>query len=449
MDLNKEPQTVLLVAYYFPPSASVGARRTLKFARYLPEFNWRPVALTVNENLFADKDLPSTEQVRHVPVYRTRCWSFDRLARNLRGRTNHTADVDLQTDHRSRIYRLLVGIKRLLQSLMIPDTEIGWLPFALYRGLKVIRQEKVKLIYASSPPPTTIIVGALLSLFSKKPLVIDLRDSWAIHPDWLYLAENQGILSPIYRARVLFERALERLILKRAKAIVLNTEAMREIYRASHPASAKNMITITNGYDASDFQPACQHQAQDDFFSLVFIGSYYGFHSPDYFLRGLHYLLNDKPEVVKLLRVKIVGELETASSWQLLRELGLNELVQVVDRVPHQEAITWLKKADALLLTLPPVIMVNWWIPAKLFEYLAAKKPIFAVMPEGAAARLICESGRGILVDPHNPEKISDELYQLCVSARKGGVKNGGINIEQFEYRVLTSKLADLFDQVR
>lgn len=449
MTTDKEPQSVLLVAYYYPPSGSVGARRTLKFARYLQEFNWRPVVLTVNEDIFADKDITSMEQVHDVPVYRTRCWSFNRLARNLRKKSDHKSGSDLPTGRRSRAYRMIVGIKRLFQSLMIPDTEIGWLPFAVYRGLKIIRREKIKLIYASSPPPTTLLVGTLLSLLTNRPLVLDLRDSWAIHPDWLYIEENQGILSPIYRARVWFEGVLERITFKLAGAIVLNTEALREVYKANRPTSAERMVTITNGYDASDFQSACQHQAQGDLFSLVFVGSYYGFHRPDYFLKGLHHLLHDKPEMAKLLRVIFIGELETASSWQLIRELGLSELVQVVDRVPHREAIKWLKQANALLLTLPPVIMVNWWIPAKLFEYLAAEKPIFAVMPEGEAARLVRDSGRGILVDPHNPEKISNELYQLCVSARELGAKNGGINVEQFEYRVLTGKLAGIFEQVR
>lgn len=448
MDANKEPQTVLMVAYYFPPSGSVGARRTLKFARYLPEFNWRPIVLTVNENLFSDRDSSSNDQVSHVQTHRTRCWSFDRLARNIRKRTVNSADADLTTDHRPYIYQGMVGIKRFLQSLMIPDTEIGWLPFALYRGLKVIRLENVKLIYASSPPPTTLLVGTLLSLFSKVPLVLDLRDTWAIHPDWLYLEENRGILSPIYRVRVFFENILEKVILKRAKAVVLNTNAMYEVYKTKHPSAARNMVTITNGFDSNDFRLAPTNLAHDDFFSLVFVGSYYGFHSPDYFLKGLHHLFGDKPDIAKLLTVSFVGNLETTSSRQLIKELGLRESIRLVDRVPHDQAIGWLKSADALLLTLPPKIMVDWWIPAKLFEYLAARKPILGVMPDGAAAQLIRDSGNGIIVDPYSPEKISAQLYKLFVDAHKDKIEKSGINIEQFEYRILTGKIATLFARV-
>lgn len=454
MGIDEGQQSALLVAYYYPPSGSVGARRTVKFARYLQEFNWRPVILSVNEDTFADKDFSYAEQVRHVTTYRTRCPSFNRLARIVRRKRGYEPDFDPPAGPRPRDYRMLVGIKRFLQSLVIPDTEIGWLPFAVYHGLKIIRREKIKLIYASAPPPTTFLVAALLSLFSNRPLVLDLRDSWAIHPDWLYLEENQGILSPIYRARVLFEGMLERLTFKLADAIVLNTETLREVYEANRPDSARRMITITNGYDANDFQlasqsPACPHEDRGDLFSLVFVGSYYGFHSPDYFLKGLHRLLVDKPEVANLLRVSFVGELETTSSRRLIRELGLSELVQIIDRVPHLEAIRWLKNADALLLTLPPVVMAHWWIPAKLFEYLAAEKPIFAVMPEGAAVRLIRDSGRGVVVDPLSPEKISQELYRLCVSPGRSEAKMAGADVEQFEYRALTSKLAGVFERVR
>jgi len=151
---------VLMVAYYFPPVASVGVFRVVKFAKYLPKFGWNPIILTVRNhdlNMVGVNPNFVRDRLDYVKVFRAFGVPLGWIAKAGRLRLN---------------YRWFV----------IPDTFVGWLPFAVTAGKKIIEKENVDVIYATCPPPTNLLIGAMLKRKTGKPLVVDYRDLWVANP---------------------------------------------------------------------------------------------------------------------------------------------------------------------------------------------------------------------------------------------------------------------------
>jgi glycosyltransferase involved in cell wall biosynthesis len=238
-------------------------------------------------------------------------------------------------------------------------------------------------------------------------------------------------------------------VINRARAVILNTEALRKVYASTHPDCADRMVAITNSYEADDFKPSPPARPLPTRFTLLFAGSYYGRHKPDYFLDGLKVALEEYPDLALHLRVAFIGQFDS-DNYVLVRMLQNNGVLHLSGNVSHREAVNKMKTADALLLTLPPVPMAGWWVPAKLYEYLASQRPIFAVVPDGAAAQLIMATRGGIVVDPLEPREIARHLYQLCTNTA-GRQRESLVvpkPVEQFESRITTRQLAETLNKV-
>jgi hypothetical protein len=190
----------LMISYAFPPMSVVGVYRTLKFCKFLPEFGWQPVVLTVrrakdwayDESLLSDLP-PETK------VYRT--ISFEPLStyESLQGRirksslhTGETPSVTVSTEARRSLPRRVRSY--LAGWLSTPDKKTFWLPFALARGRGIIKDEKIDLVYTSSPPHSTHLVGHGLSKLCDLPWVADVRplDPERVLPSEADNSPNEG-----------------------------------------------------------------------------------------------------------------------------------------------------------------------------------------------------------------------------------------------------------------
>ena len=454
-------KNVLFISYYFPPIGGAGVQRSVKFVKFLPEFGWRPIVLTVRPDdysihrEFKLDDSLSKDVEGRCEVHRTRDGEPRRLRRALEN---------------LRLFRLFW----FLLYPLLWEKEFFWALGAIPRALKIIREQRPRAIYTSSGPYSAIVAGFLLRLWTRVPWVADLRDLWTqdsllVWPSRLH-----------YRATV----AAERFMLRRADTVIANTplaaQRMRELLG---PERAGRVVAIPNGYDEEDIPKGNPSPQSGKPLTITHVGTFHDLRSgprgnalrsrlrqaagrmsyqpsaldpsmrtPKVLLEGLKMLLDRNPELRGKIRLCFVGYLH--EGWRaMIKDLGLEDSVAAPGYVPHAEALALLGEADVLFC-----VQVGFedrakavpYVPAKLYEYMATGKPILAPVAEGDTKDVLRRSGLGVLADPANPEDVARVLLDLHSRHCNGGIR---LNpnwefIRRFERRETTARLAEVLTNV-
>jgi len=446
---------VLMVAYHFPPITSGGVRRSVKFARYLPEFGWEPVVLSVDGRSGLYPTDPTT--LVHVPpgcrVVRTRSVEATvmRWAKKLH-------------------------LTRLIKFFFVPDLSVLWVPSAVRAGLRLVREEGIDVIYTSSMPISIHLTGLILHKLTGKPWVADWRDIWI---------QNEGTLAraPTSLHRSLY-RWLERTFVRQAAMTIGHSVGHRDVLRREYPeVTRERIVAIPMGYDPEDF--AGPPPPPFPRFTVLFAGTFYGAPSvrrppeglgprlrywigehvldrhtrqirrlleqasPLYFLHAVRGLLDEHPELTSDFRVVFLGKL-TPDNQTLLDELGLGQVVSFIGWVPYEETLRQMRKAHVLLLVVLPC-REGWsgFLPGKTLEYLAAGRPILMLGPEGDVGNLVRETQAGIVVDPRDVTGAKAALYGLYLEWKQGRAHDGvdPDKIRAYEWQSLTQRLANVLSE--
>ena len=375
---------ILIIAFRFAPSAASGTFRSLGFVRHLPEMGWQIEVLTVNNSEITDADKNLLKKVpAGLKVVRAAVLDPFRLWDKIRGQQQKgdlspeksieniaSAEATLDQD---------VSFKeKITHFLKTPDNQIGWFFPALLKSFKL---SKPSIIYSSAPPFTGHLIGVILKKIWRVPLVCDFRDPWLDNP--FRLARPGWVES--------WEQCLERWVYKNADAIVANTEPMAAAFRARHTDAVSRIYVITNGYDLDDFEEIVAERATtSDLCLMVHPGSLYGQRDPRCFLDAVRCAVFESG--CDKLRVQLIGSCENFGGKSLpdqVKGLGLQDYVEVIDSIPHQQALERMKGADYLLLFSQGTKLQ---VPAKLYEYMGLKKAIFSITEEGSATEMIMNS---------------------------------------------------------
>ena len=422
-------RSVLIVAHDYPPIGSASAAVVMQFVRYLAEFGYRPLILTTGRY----GELTSDGSQR---VYR----ADDVVHALFRFQWQRRVD-QVPQENRFRVATVSgqSWLGRLRDRVMIPDTKLGWLPAAARLGNRLVGEYRPALIFSSSPPETAHLVGAEIERRSGLPWVAHLQDGWLFEPP-----------NPIIRGqrlRRLLETRLERSLVERAAALVSATEPLSEDLRLRYPAAASKTITITNGYDRSEFLGLSRQRRPDGTFLLVYTGSLSTSRqgtSPAALFQAIASLLKENSEMP--LRVRFVGPI-SLEEQAMAHDLGLSRVVSFLPPVPRREAHQHQLDADALLLiTAPGQRSVA---TLKLFDYIGAGVPILALARDNAAAEIIEQYRLGFTAPPDQAPDIALALAKL-MEQQKGGATTSGFSAAQqrFEWRNLTQELSLVFDRV-
>ena len=169
---------VLIITYYWPPAGGPGVQRVLKFAKYLPQFGWEPVILTVENGNFPAVDEGLLGEVPdNLKVYKTKTLEPFAIYNKLQGK-DKTSAVDTFTITKSgKSFKDKLG-NAIRSYFFIPDARKGWKPFAVKAGLDIIKKEKIDLIFSSSPPHSLQLIAKDLAKKTQLPSVADFRDPW-------------------------------------------------------------------------------------------------------------------------------------------------------------------------------------------------------------------------------------------------------------------------------
>ncbi len=418
------PRTVFCIAYHYPPIRSTGVERTVKFARYLPEFGYDVKILTTSA--FGASGQPN---VLHA-------WEPLQWYRYLFNRGAASSAVRTGAGQRG-------GVRRWLRTrLCVPDLQTTWLPAALWRALRELRHCPAALIYSTYPPASAHLLGLLLKALSGRPWVADFRDSWVYDP--LDPTLNQ---LPYRRA---LERRLEERVVNGADAVIVATDVSAEHLRRTYPQAADRIEVIANGFDPEDF--AFSPPPPKEALQLVHAGSFSLSHprrDPGPLFAALEAMLDEDPAWAQRLHLILVGQL-SAGERQAAARLEQLGVVEITGAVERDAALARQQDAHVLLL----VDHVRPWpssnVPGKFYEYLATRRPILALAGCGMVERLMRQLRAGTCVAADDPGAIAAALADLYQRFSVGALKSqvDGTQLRRFHRRALTRQLAACFDRV-
>ena len=468
MSERNSSKRVLVVSYNFPPVGGAGVQRVTKFVKYLPQFGWEPTVLTTenpsvpvfDESLLADIP-PNTVIVkartlepgyalkRLVSGGSTVTRSVSEAGQNANN-PSPSRRADLSTAAKSFAKRVLRGAANLL---LQPDPQVLWNSQAIDAGLRVLGQQKHDAIFVTAPPFSSFLIGAELARRTGLPLILDFRDEWSISNSYL---ENKrlGWLSRTW------QQHQQSQVVRAASALIATTrhsaESLQDIARA---AGSRPLVThIYNGFDADDFHGETSTTADmlidaardvTQPYKLAYVGTLWNLTSVEPVVHAVRQLAEQSPDLASRLELHFVGR-RTAAQDEWLDQLG-SLPCQVVRQsyLDHDAALRLMCSADGLCLLLSDLPEAGRVVPAKMFEYVAVRRPIFAIVPPGEVSSLLQDCPFAFIHSPQDIAGLARRLGDEIERKRLGvSLPIGSWDASPFERRRQAGQLSELLDGV-
>ncbi len=408
---------VLIVSLYFPPAGGGGVQRPLKFATHLPSLGIETHVLAPDDPkwIHRDDDLPMPTQAW---VHRARYFGPKgrKPAEELHGK---------QGLERASTQARLFG-----RRLLLPDENVSWNLTAVPAAIKIVKQEGIDVVLTTSPPSSVHLIGAAVKRTTGVKWVADLRDSLVAHPH----RRPERLAA---RTKERGEHAVARLVARSADAIVAVSDAIAVEAQGFEPRG--RVVPIANGSDFDDFEGL--EYRRGDRFRITHAGSFFGKRSPRPFLEAL---AKSELDIV----ARFLGDFRAADrEWA--ETLGLGDRLELIPYAPRRVSLELQRDSDALLLLIPDAGgRGKGVLSGKVFEYLAAERPILAAVPtDGAAAELLRESDAGVVVGPEDVDGIAAALARLHTSWAAGELDRPPLSDEirrRISRRARVQDLADL-----
>ena len=420
---------VLVLAYYFPPMGMSGVQRVAKFVKYLPENGWECTVLASRpRGYFAfDSSLAEDTERSGVHVHRTPSWDPTRLF-------SSEQTVAYPSELRRKWF------SRISQAVFIPDNKVGWLGPGLQMGRKVLAAQHHDVVLASAPPYTSLVLGAKLSRWFGLPIVADFRDDWLANPRHTYMT----------RVHRYFHRRLEARVLRQCAHVVTINARIRDslAQRARDGHANPDFSVIPQGFDPLALARGASPHRERGLMRLVYTGVFYHAQSPGFFLQGLARMLKNHPRARSVVKAEFAG-LIPPSFLDLVHSLGLKEVVSYTGYLEHRETMAMQQAADILWMTIGDQPGSSSISTGKLFEYMGTRKPILALVPEGAAADALGQYGASWIVSPSDIDGIATALAGIYESWEAGSLPRGNSEyIKRYDRKELARKLAHILEDV-
>jgi len=443
-----------MIAYNYPPLAGMGMLRNLKFAKYLPDFGWKPIILTVSTSILRHVKSPywfcdeSEGKLPHVDIIRTKFFSINLLTRHINNFITRANDIKnnnyFQTNNVDKSKNI---IKNFIVSIynswiMFPDNTIDWYPFAVKSSLDYINNNDVDLLFSTSLPVTSHIIANTISKKTGIPWVADFRDLWS---DSHY--DDKGTL------RKRMDRLIETKVINGADALTTVSEPLKQQLLRRHFKFKDKIFVIYNGYDPEDYSP--REIDSPALFNITFTGRMYDIdfqrkgRTPELLFQALKQLHKEGRIDLNKVKVNIYGEYPSGL-YELISKYQLQDSVRCLGAVSFRESIAAQQHATILLL-------LNWAdsdykgiVTGKIFEYLGARNPILAIPFSNRSVDIILNKTKaGITVTGLDSLKSQvSKWYQQYID--KGKVTYTGITneIEKFSRKETADNLSLIFEEV-
>jgi glycosyltransferase involved in cell wall biosynthesis len=423
---------VLIITYYWPPGGGAGIYRVLKTVKYLPHFDWQPVILTVQHgnypviDLDLEKDIPPGN---NCTVYKSKSIEPFNLYRKFTGRKSNEKIPDYVFDEKNNLKDRISRWIRV--NLFIPDSRMGWIPAAVKAGMKIIKDDRIDLIFTSSPPHTVQVIARRLAGKSGIKWIADFRDPWT------EILTYENIKRNFLAAFI--DRHLEKSVLRRANAITCVTQQYIDTFRQR----VNNLyFNIPNGFDEDDFINV--DKVPSGKFRITYTGNLSESRNISNVLLALK---NLEPAIIQNIEFSFYGFVNQKVK-NLTAELQLNSIVRFHPSVPHQVAIGRMVNSEILLLVVHQTAGNKGIIPGKLYEYARTYNYILTLGPkEGEVAQFLQHTRSGQIFDYHEDlTGIIRQRYDAWLSQES--FQPDQEKIKKFSRKNLCAELVSIFDKV-
>ena len=435
---------VLVITYYWPPSGGSGVQRWVKFAKYLPLEGWQPVIYTPeNPEYTAIDHTLEAEIPREAEIIRRPITEPYNIYRKLMGKG---ASTDMKTltagASKGEVTEISSGKKTFKQrlslwirgNLFVPDPRVGWVRPSVRFLKEYLAEHPVDVVVTTGPPHSMHLIGQRLHQELGIPWIPDFRDPWTR----MYYLKHLPMTRRTWRRL----RSMEQSVLDECSTVLAVTPLVQEEFQAQ---TKTPVAMITNGYDGGDFD---QPVEPDGLFNVVHTGLFAADGNPLNLWKALGVKAWADADFKKALRLRLVGRVDR-EVYAAIEEAGLRDNVVDLGYCDHLTAVREQLAASVLILPLRNDPEYRPILPGKLFEYLAARRPVLGIGQEdGAMARVLADTGAGVTADWDNLETMRAFIDQAWEQHKAGGVPPVAGDIARFSRRNLTRELAALLERV-
>ena len=461
---------LLIITYYWPPTGGSGVQRWVKFSKYLPAHGWQPVIYTpenperlaVDESLLAD--IPACAEVIKTPILEPYA-VYRKLTGGGKGEVN-----PVNAQQKNWKQRLSLWIRG---NCFIPDPRVAWVRPSVRYLKKYLREHPVDAVVTTGPPQSVHLIGLGLKKALGLHWIADFRDPWTE----MFYYKHLGLTAASDRRH----HRLEQAVLDAADTVISVSPPVAADFQAK---TSTPVVLITNGFDEDDFadfgevasgsllsggvppeppasagasevsgsgsapaQPFTRSGSRSDSgagaaagprqkaLRLVHTGLFAADGNPLNLWDALAQRCSSDPDFRARLQIRLAGKVDTAIT-EAIRARDLGENLVELGYLPHDETVREQRAADILLLPLRQEPEYAKVLPGKIFEYLAAGRPVLGIGQEdGAAAAILRDAGAGQMFDWDK----RDELLAFLDAPHPPTA-----GIEKYTRRALTAQLVKI-----
>jgi len=420
---------VLLITYYWPPAGGAGVQRWLKFTKYLVENNISPIVYTVENPSYALEDTsfitPKGVRVIKKPIWEPYAW-----ASKISGKDQKTTSAGFLEDKPSKKNKM---VNYLRANFFIPDARKYWVKPSVAYLENIIKEKKIETIITTGPPHSLHLIGLKLKQKLEVKWLADFRDPWTQIDYFHKLPFNKWALKKHYQ--------LEKEVAINADTILVIGEQMKTYFSQFN----KQIHVITNGFDGDD---TVLKVALDKDFTITHVGSLNADRNPNYFWESLQELITENADFKKHLKVKLIGKITSQVTGSISR-FRLQDFVEHIDYVPHEEVKKYQQVAQILLLPINNVPSAKGILTGKIFEYLQANRPILALGPtDGNLAALLNKTEAGKIVNFDDKKTLKTVLLSYFALYKKDTLNVEVKHLSDYHVKNITQKLAAIINTI-
>lgn len=423
--MNK--RKVLIVTYYFNQIESIGSIRLRGLAEYLEDFNWKPYILTVKSNKQIDNsfEIIETEYNSIINEWKKK---FRINSKPLPPEKFNSIE-DLKKNKLRELMSFLYW-----EFFVYPDEQKYWYKYALEAGRNLLVKEEFDAILSSSYPVTSHLIANDLKKEYELPWIADLRDLWTQNP-----YKNHLFI------RNYFEKKMEINTLKNADAMISTSNISTNKLKRLHK---KKVFTITNGFNPKEVNPS--NSNQNNKFIIFYSGRLYiNKRDPEFLFISLYELNKENKININDFSLEFYGY-DVQWVYDLSKKYNLENIVKLKGLIDRNKIIKKQRRSQLLL-------NLTWnnpdnagVIPGKLFEYLAAKRPIVSIgQTEGSVKQIIESTNSGIHTSDINQIKeFIEKSYNEFKFNRE--LKYNGIEseIDKYSQVEMARKFANVLNHI-
>ena len=415
---------VLFITFFWPPSGKATLHWPLKIIKYLPEYGWQPVVLTVNEDTFSAKDESLLREVdKNLKVIKTGYFDPFIFYRKLLGKSVDEPLIPseaISKTNKNIAHKLSIWIR---MNIFVPDARVGWYRQAINAGKKYLNENNIDAIVSVGPPHSSHLIGKKLSRIFHIPHIPVLIDPWVDISYYKDFKRN--------RITLWLDNHFEKTVIQNSAHTIFVTKSSLEEYQKKYSWLVGKSSVLYWGYNADDFSEIkIQKNTNEE--TLLHAGNIFDYQNPIPFWNTVKKEIQQN----RNLKIKFIGSVGPAIK-KTLEELGLNERTEYSGFLPYHEVLAEMCNATYLLVCATE----KRHVPGKLFEYLRTGNPIIAFGNDNEeVSQILKEANAGYL---YSYSDKAENFFKLAP-----GIKTNLNLITKYDRKIITEEMEKLLSNL-